>query len=169
MGLTLIRKSDRSEPRRNPKVALVLAGGAVSGGAFKVGGLKALDDFFVERRITDLDLYVGLSAGAILASSHASGVTPDEMIKVLDGTSTRLDQLRPIDFYNPNVREFAERLRVVQRVSTRELVASDTPPAADSCSTLRTHCARSTLAILSWRTEIRSILLLRMRIIIWSR
>ena len=29
------------------------------------------------------------------------------MIKVLDGTSTRFEQLRPIDFYNPNLREFA--------------------------------------------------------------
>ena len=97
MGLTLIRKSDGA-PKRNPRIALVLAGGAVSGGAFKVGGLKALNDFLVERKITDMDLYVGLSAGAILGSSLAAGITPDEMIKVLDGTSTRLDQLRPFDF-----------------------------------------------------------------------
>jgi predicted acylesterase/phospholipase RssA len=109
MGLTLIRKSDASQPNRNPKIALVLAGGAVSGGAFKVGGLKALNDFLVERKITDMDVYVGLSAGAILGSSLAAGVTPDEMIKVLDGTSTRLDQLRPFDFYHPNYREFASR------------------------------------------------------------
>jgi hypothetical protein len=39
MGLTLIRKSDPERRKRNPKVAVVLAGGAVSGGAFKVGGL----------------------------------------------------------------------------------------------------------------------------------
>ena len=109
MGLTLIRKSRGPKPGRESKIAVVLAGGAVSGGAFKVGGLKALDDFLVDRRITDLDMYVGLSAGAILASSLASGIRPGEMIQVLDGTSTRLDQLRPIDFYNPNLREFAER------------------------------------------------------------
>jgi len=109
MGLTLIRKSDPARRKRNPKVAVVLAGGAVSGGAFKVGGLKALDDYFSGRRITDLDLYVGLSAGSILAASLAAGITPDEMIKVLHGTSRRLDQLRPIDFYYPNFREFAAR------------------------------------------------------------
>src|SRR5258705_228487 len=97
MGLTLIRKSDGTRPVANPTVALVLAGGAISGGAFKVGGLKALNDFLVDRKITDLDLYVGLSAGAILGSSLAAGVSPDEMIRVLDGTSTRLDQLRPFD------------------------------------------------------------------------
>ena len=109
MGLTLIRKSDATEPIANPKIALVLAGGAISGGAFKVGGLKALNDFLVERKITDMDIYVGLSAGAILGASLAAGVTPDEMIKVLDGSSTRLDQLRPFDFYNPNWSEFGSR------------------------------------------------------------
>jgi NTE family protein len=109
VGLTLIRKSEGTPRRRAPRVALVLAGGAVSGGAFKVGGLKALNDFFVGRSITDLDVYVGLSAGAVLAVPLAAGVGPDEMVKVLDGTSTRFDQLRPIDFYQPNLREFAER------------------------------------------------------------
>jgi len=109
VGLTLIRKSDSSRPKADPKVALVLAGGAVSGGAFKVGGLKALDDFLVDRKITDLDLYVGLSAGSMLAVSLAGGITPDEMVKVLEGTSTRFDQLSPLDFYKPNLREFVER------------------------------------------------------------
>ncbi len=109
MGLTLIRKSDGTRRKQNPKIALVLAGGAVSGGAFKVGGLKALNDYLDDRKITDLDLYVGISAGSILGASLASGITPDEMLRVLDGTSTRIDQLRPIDFYNPNLREFASR------------------------------------------------------------
>lgn len=109
MGLTLIRKGDGTRPKRDPRIALVLAGGAVSGGAFKVGGLKALDDFLVGRKVSDFDLYLGLSAGSILAVSLAAGITPDEMIKVLEGTSARMGQLRPVDFYHPNWREFLER------------------------------------------------------------
>jgi predicted acylesterase/phospholipase RssA len=109
VGLTLIRKSDDARRKRDPKIALVLAGGAVSGGAFKVGGLKALNDYLSGRKITDLDIYVGLSAGSILSASLASGITPDEMLRVLDGTSTKFDQLRPIDFYSPNFREFISR------------------------------------------------------------
>ena len=109
MGLTLIRKSDGAPRKRKPKIALVLAGGAVSGGAFKVGGLKALDDYFVDRKVVDLDMYLGLSAGSMLAVSLAAGITPDEMVKVLEGTSGKLDQLTPLQFYNPNVREFVER------------------------------------------------------------
>jgi NTE family protein len=109
LGLTLIRKSDGRRRKRDPKIALVLAGGAVSGGAFKVGGLKALDDYLVGRKMTDFDTYVGLSAGALLAVPLAGGIPPDEMIRVLEGTSTRFTQLRPVDFYTPNWREFAER------------------------------------------------------------
>jgi NTE family protein len=109
VGLTLIRKSDGAPRKRKPKIALVLAGGAVSGGAFKVGGLKALDDYLVDRKVADLDMYIGLSAGSMLAVSLAGGITPDEMVKVLEGTSGKLDQLTPLQFYNPNVREFIER------------------------------------------------------------
>lgn len=108
MGLTLIRKSDAAR-RSNPKIALVLAGGAVTGGAFKVGGLKALDDFLVGRQVTDFDTYVGLSAGAFLAAALAAGVSPNEMIRVLEGRSRILEQLRPLDFYNPNWSEFVSR------------------------------------------------------------
>jgi NTE family protein len=109
MGISIVQKSDPSKRKRNPKIALVLAGGAVSGGAFKVGGLKALNDFLVNRKVTDADLYVGLSAGAFLAAPLAGGVTPEEMLKSLEGTSTQFSQLRPFDFYNPNIREWFER------------------------------------------------------------
>jgi NTE family protein len=109
MGLTLIRKSSGRPPKRNPRLGLVLAGGAVSGGAFKVGGLKALNDYFVGRGVEDFDMYVGLSAGAVLAVPLAAGIDPDEMVHVLDGTSERFDQLRPIDFYYPNFGEFISR------------------------------------------------------------
>ena len=108
MGLTLVKRGD-GPPKKDPKVALVLAGGAVSGGAFKVGGLKALDDFLVGRGVTDFDVYVGLSAGSLLAVPLAAGVGPEEMMGALDGTSGRFEQLRPIDFYGPNWQEWFER------------------------------------------------------------
>ena len=112
MGLTLIQRSQGRRVPRNPKIALVLAGGAVTGGAFKVGGLKALDDFLANRSVTDFDIYVGLSAGAFLATSLAGGIKPDEMIQALEGTSERIDQLRPIDFYSPNIGEAVGRSAV---------------------------------------------------------
>ncbi len=106
MGLTIVHKSDLTARKRNPRVALVLAGGAVTGGAYKLGGLKALDDFMVNRKTTDFDIYVGLSAGSFLAAPLAGGVTPVEMLKSLDGSSADFTQLSPSDFYNLNLEEF---------------------------------------------------------------
>ena len=106
MGLTIVHKSDLTSRKRNPRVALVLAGGAVTGGAYKLGGLKALDDFMVNRKTTDFDIYVGLSAGSFLAAPLAGGVTPVEMLKSLDGSSEDFSQLQPSDFYNLNLEEF---------------------------------------------------------------
>ena len=113
MGLTLIQRSSGHPPPRNPKVALVLAGGAVSGGAFKVGGLKALDDFLGERKVNELDIYVGLSAGAFLATALAGGLSPREAIGILDGSSSRFSQMRPTDFYRLNLKEMLVRPMLV--------------------------------------------------------
>src|SRR6266481_10123801 len=103
MGLTIVHKSDLTTRKKNPRVALVLAGGAVTGGAYKLGGLKALDDFLVNRKTTDFDIYVGLSAGAFLAAPLAGGVTPPEMLRSLEGSSEDFTELKVLDFYRLNV------------------------------------------------------------------
>jgi len=109
MGITIVQKSDLNIRKRNPRIALVLAGGAISGGGFKLGGLKALDDFLVNRKTTDFDMYVGLSAGAFLAAPLASGVTPPEMMRSLEGSSEEFTQFTGLDFYQPNYQEFIEK------------------------------------------------------------
>ncbi len=109
MGITVIQKSDLSTRKRNAKVALVLAGGALTGGAFKLGGLKALDDFLINRKVTDFDIYVGLSAGAMLGAPLAAGVSPSEMLRTLEGTSVQFSRFRPSDFYAVNTSELLSR------------------------------------------------------------
>ncbi len=110
MGLTLLRRGAHP-PKPQPKLALVLAGGAISGGAFKVGGLRALDEQLSGRTLGDFDMYIGLSAGALLAVALASGITPVEMARVLEGRSQRLDPISPLHFYRPNLSEGLGRPR----------------------------------------------------------
>jgi predicted acylesterase/phospholipase RssA len=106
MGITIVQKSNLAQKKVNPKIALVLAGGAVSGGAFKIGGLKALNDFLVNRKLTEFDMYLGLSAGAFLAVPLAGGINPEEMLASLDGKSKKFSQLSPFELYDPNYKEF---------------------------------------------------------------
>src|SRR3989304_2054900 len=109
MGMTIVQKSDLSVRKKNPKVALVLAGGALTGAAFKLGGLKALDDLLLNKKTTEFHTYVGLSAGAVLAAPLAAGVSPAEMLKSLEGQSTQVSPFGPGDVYSPNLRDFVSR------------------------------------------------------------
>lgn len=109
MGISIIQKSNLSEKKTQSKVALVLAGGAMSGGAFKVGGLKALNDYLVNRKLNQFDIYVGLSAGAMLAVPLSGGISPEEMLKSIDGKSPLFSQISPFDLYWPNFAEFVSR------------------------------------------------------------
>src|SRR5262245_18493593 len=120
-GITIIQKLDPSVPRLRPgKVGIVLAGGAVSGGAFKAGGLRALDEALVRRRLpggsaqhfglNEFDVFVGLSAGSVLASVLSAGIGPDEVFRILRGTSDTYEAFRPWHFMRPNALELPSRV-----------------------------------------------------------
>ncbi|MBI4002816.1 MAG: patatin-like phospholipase family protein [Nitrospira defluvii] len=100
------------------KRALALGGGGFTGYLFEIGALTALDDLFEDGvTMNDLDLYVGVSAGAAAASLVANGVKPQEILE------TNLSGTRPYYFDHRNVFSPAigEGLKTVWRV-TRQLV-----------------------------------------------
>ena len=111
MGITIVHKSDDAVLTRKPRTALVLAGGAVSGGAFKLGGLIALNNYLKNRKVTDFDMYVGMSAGALLSGPLSAGMPPEEILKSLHGRSRKLTRLSFLDFYYPNWRGATAKLR----------------------------------------------------------
>ena len=66
------------------KTALVLGGGGFTGGVYEIGALRALDLLTVNRTVNDFDVYVGTSAGSFVAAMISNGVTPEEMMRVVD-------------------------------------------------------------------------------------
>lgn len=70
--------------RRRSKTALVLGGGGFTGGVYEIGALRALDLLSVNRTVNQFDVYVGTSAGSFVASLAANGVTPEEMMRVVN-------------------------------------------------------------------------------------
>jgi NTE family protein len=119
----------RSRARKRPsKSALVLGGGGFTGGVYEIGALRALDLLATNRTVNEFDVYVGTSAGSFIASLLANGVTPEEMMRVLNRKLH--SPLRDIDLQTllrPNYTGFLQRsltlpLRMVGVV--RELLES---------------------------------------------
>jgi len=73
----------RSAPKRS-KTALVLGGGGFTGAVYEIGALRALDLLSVNRTVNQFDVYVGTSAGSFVAALAANGVTPEEMMRVVN-------------------------------------------------------------------------------------
>jgi NTE family protein len=79
------RRKKGSRARKRPsKTALVLGGGGFTGGVYEVGALRALDLLAVNSTVNNFDIYVGTSAGSFVAGMLANGVTPEEMMQVLN-------------------------------------------------------------------------------------
>ena len=109
MGITIVQKSKpRSKVGKGTK-ALILAGGAVTGGSFKAGGLKALNDYFVNFSVNDFDIYVGISSGSLLAAPLIGGISPESILKSFDGTSHHFSPLSAWHYYRPNLAELIVR------------------------------------------------------------
>lgn len=70
-------------PQPAHKRALALSGGGVIGGMYEVGALAALEER-LGPQATTFDIYVGCSAGSVVASLLANGIRATEIYRVLD-------------------------------------------------------------------------------------
>ena len=78
--------STAADRKRPSKTALVLGGGG-SQAASTSRRAAALDLLAVNSTVNNFDVYVGTSAGSFVAAMLANGVTPDEMMQVINGVS----------------------------------------------------------------------------------
>ena len=100
-------KPKRRRPRRS-RTALVLGGGGFTGGVYEIGALRALDLLAVNRTVNQFDVYVGTSAGSFVAALTANGVTPEEMMRVVNQqVPTPFKDVDRSKLMRPNMLEFA--------------------------------------------------------------
>ena len=104
------RPSRRRSRKRPSKTALVLGGGGMTGGVYEIGALRALDLLAVNSTVNNFDVYVGTSAGSFVASMLANGVTPDEMMQVInERVPSDLEDLDLSRVLKPNYLGFLEK------------------------------------------------------------
>ncbi len=114
----------RRSRKRPSKTALVLGGGGFTGGVYEIGALRALDLLAVNSTINNFDVYVGTSAGSFVAGMLANGVTPDEMMQVINRrVPSDLEDLNLGTALKPNYLGFAQKAAMLP-LRTLELARS---------------------------------------------
>jgi predicted acylesterase/phospholipase RssA len=88
----------------------VLGGGGFTGGVYEIGALRALDLLAVNSTVNNFDIYVGTSAGSFVAGMLANGITPDEMMQVLNKrVPSELEDLDLDKVLKPNYLGFLQK------------------------------------------------------------
>jgi NTE family protein len=95
------------KPRR---IALALAGGGPLGAIYEIGALCALDEALDGIDLTDLQHYVGVSAGGFMAAALANGMKPREICSsFIEGEGHGDDVFDPAWLLVPAWGEFVRR------------------------------------------------------------
>ena len=112
-GTKPARKPPRRRARRS-RTALVLGGGGFTGAVYEIGALRALDLLAVNRTVNQFDVYVGTSAGSFVGSLLANGVTPEEMMRVVnEQVPTAFRDVDRSTLMRPNYLEFAQSMALL--------------------------------------------------------
>jgi NTE family protein len=99
----------QGEKSGGPKIGLALAGGGPLGGIYEIGALLALNEAIAGLDFHDVDVYVGVSAGSLVAATLANGISVEEMGRLLVSRKGRPQRFDPTLFLRPNFGEYLHR------------------------------------------------------------
>ncbi len=98
---------------RSGKKAINLAGGGITGIYYELGVLKCLNDAMGDMR--DLDMYLGVSAGAVVAGCLANNMHINEMVAKIGSLDKTWTYKLALGLRHVNINQVPRRLFLVQR------------------------------------------------------
>lgn len=108
--------------RETPRVGLALAGGGPLGGTYEVGALIALDEALRGIDVHNLDVYVGVSAGAFVSANLANGFSMAQIARIFIANESNLHPITPSIFMRPALREYWRGIRSLPFAARRALL-----------------------------------------------
>lgn len=100
-----------------PRIGLALAGGGPLAAVYEIGTLAALEESIEGLDLNELDIYVGISAGGMVAAGLANGITPRQMCRLFVESDVKQsgneNLLKPEILLRPASAEFRKRLALV--------------------------------------------------------
>ncbi len=106
--------------RKRGTTAINAAGGGISGIYYELGVLKCLHDA-IDRDIRDVDLFYGISGGAVVAGFLANGFSIDEILLNLGAVDTDWPYRLRLSWRHLNVGEVPKRVLLAQKELLRYL------------------------------------------------
>ncbi len=120
--LTIHQAMDATRPRSSAKTGLAIAGGGPVGAIYELGALRALDESIDGLRLHELDVYVGVSAGALIASGLANGISSAELCRIFMGQEYASLKFEPENFLRPAFGEYFQRAAKLPAILTDTLI-----------------------------------------------
>lgn len=97
-------------PPAAPRIALALAGGGPLGAIYEIGALCALQESLRGINFTQLQHYVGVSAGGFIAAGLANGMTPQQLFSLfIEDRRHQTEAFDPSWLLRPAFSEFFSR------------------------------------------------------------
>ena len=94
---------------RQNTTGMALSGGAIEGFLYQLGVLYALEKAFTGKKITDIDIYSGISSGSIASALVATDVDIEEVIRSIQGGSTVMPRLKASVLFDLNTKGIMKR------------------------------------------------------------
>ena len=110
------RRKTSGQPRSKamaPRLGLALAGGGPLGIIYELGALRALEEAIEGLDCSRLDVYVGVSAGAVITACLANRLSTAHLLDLLIGQPNQPPALNPNLFLQPAYQEYWQRLQTV--------------------------------------------------------
>jgi len=113
-----LQPAARRSPASHRRFGLALAGGGPLGAFYEIGTLHAIGESFEGIDLTALDMYVGVSSGAMIAAGLVNGYDTTEMGLVFIHNASMEHPVRPGLFLRPAFREFAGRVAAIPELAS---------------------------------------------------
>ena len=120
--LTIHQALAPNQTRSKPKIGLAIAGGGPVGAIFELGALRALDESIDGLKLHELDVYVGVSSGALIAAGLANRLTTAELCRIFMGQEYASLKFDPAHFLRPAYQEYFQRAARIPSILTDTLI-----------------------------------------------
>ena len=131
-----IHQAQTPRKQATATTGLAIAGGGPVGAIYELGALRALDESIDGLKLHELDVYVGVSSGALIAASLANGISTVEMCRIFTGQEYASVRFDPESLMRPAFKEYLERATMLPAVLTKALLKMFRHPGSANISEL---------------------------------